>query len=87
MATSGSRAGGRPCRTGAGRDAGESLDGVDRGIPVFATIADALLKLGQTPDFCVLGVPPSGRGVTPGLRALPFESLHAGTSAVRSRPR
>ena len=49
----------------ASRDAGAVLDGVDRGIPVFATIADALRALPRKPDFCVVGVATSGGRVTP----------------------
>ncbi len=66
----------------AGRDAGEVLDGVRRGIPVFATIADALRSLPGKPDFCVVGVATSGGRVTPGLRALLSESIDAGMSVV-----
>src|SRR6266550_835494 len=66
----------------AGRDAGEVLDGVERGIPVFAAISDALRVLGETPDFCVVGVATTGGRVTPGLRALLFEAIEAGMSVV-----
>jgi uncharacterized NAD-dependent epimerase/dehydratase family protein len=66
----------------AGRDAGEVLDGIERGIPVFATISEALRVLGRTPDFCVVGVATSGGRVTPGLRALLFEAIEAGMSVV-----
>ena len=53
----------------AGRDAGDVLDGRRRGIPIYASIADALRSLPKTPDFCVVGVATSGGRVTPGLRA------------------
>lgn len=66
----------------AGRDAGEVLDRVRRGIPVFATIADALRSLPGKPDFCVVGVATSGGRVTPGLRTLLFEAIDAGMSVV-----
>ena len=66
----------------AGRDAGEVLDGVHRGIPVFATIADALRALPRKPDFCVVGVATSGGRVTPGLRALLQEAIDAGLHVV-----
>ncbi len=66
----------------AGRDAGEVLDGVRRGIPVFATIADALRALPEKPAFCVVGVATSGGRVTPGLRGLLSEAIDAGLSAV-----
>jgi uncharacterized NAD-dependent epimerase/dehydratase family protein len=66
----------------AGRDAGEVLDGVRRGIPVHASIRGALAALGEKPDFCVVGVATSGGRVTPGLRALMFEAIAAGMSVV-----
>jgi uncharacterized NAD-dependent epimerase/dehydratase family protein len=66
----------------AGRDAGEVLDGVRRGIPAFATIAEALRALPERPDFCVVGVATSGGRVTPGLRALLAEAIEAGMSVV-----
>jgi uncharacterized NAD-dependent epimerase/dehydratase family protein len=66
----------------AGRDAGEVLDGRNRGIPVFATIPDAIRALGETPDFCVVGVATAGGRVTPGLRALLLEAIGAGMSVV-----
>ncbi|HEY2797831.1 MAG TPA: DUF1611 domain-containing protein [Thermoanaerobaculia bacterium] len=66
----------------AGRDAGEVLDGKPRGIPVFASIAEALTSLPRRPDFCVVGVATSGGRVTPGLRALLAEAIDAGLSVV-----
>jgi uncharacterized NAD-dependent epimerase/dehydratase family protein len=66
----------------AGRDAGEVLDGMRRGIPIRASIADALRALPQKPDFCVVGVATSGGRVTPGLRALLAEAIDAGMSVV-----
>ena len=66
----------------AGRDAGEVLDGRSRGIPVRASIADALRALPKTPDFCIVGVATSGGRVTPGLRALLAEAIEAGMSIV-----
>jgi uncharacterized NAD-dependent epimerase/dehydratase family protein len=66
----------------AGRDAGEVLDGVPRGIPVFASIADAVRSLPEKPDFCVVGIATSGGRVTPGLRALLSEAIEGGMSVV-----
>ena len=66
----------------AGRDAGEVLDGRPRGIPVYASIAAALAALGQTPDFCVVGVATSGGRVTSGLRSLLAQAIEAGMSVV-----
>ncbi len=66
----------------AGRDAGVVLDGVKRGIPIHASIADALRALPAKPDFCVVGVATSGGRVTPGLRALVSEAIEEGLSVV-----
>ena len=66
----------------AGRDAGEVLDGKRRGIPVFATIRNAVGSLGAPPDFCVVGVATSGGRLTPGLRALMVEAIDSGMSVV-----
>src|SRR5215831_17987650 len=66
----------------AGRDAGEALDGVRRGIPAFASITGALRALPTRPDFCVVGVATSGGRVTPGLRGLLSEAIEAGLSVV-----
>jgi uncharacterized NAD-dependent epimerase/dehydratase family protein len=66
----------------AGRDAGEVLDGRRRGIPVHASIPDALAGLRLTPDFCIVGVATSGGRVTPGLRSLLAEAIDAGMSVV-----
>jgi uncharacterized NAD-dependent epimerase/dehydratase family protein len=66
----------------AGRDAGEVLDGRRRGVPVFASIPQALAALPRAPDFCVVGVATSGGRVTPGLRALLAEAIASGMSIV-----
>lgn len=66
----------------AGRDAGEVLDGRRRGIPVHASIPEALAALRLTPDFCIVGVATSGGRVTPGLRSLLAEAIDAGMSVV-----
>jgi uncharacterized NAD-dependent epimerase/dehydratase family protein len=48
-----------PC---AGRDAGEVVDGAPRGIPVFASLDDALKRLPEKPDYYILGyAAPGGR--------------------------
>lgn len=66
----------------AGRDAGEVLDGQRRGIPVHASISEALAAIGRAPDYCVVGVATSGGRVTPGLRALLAEAIDSGISIV-----
>jgi uncharacterized NAD-dependent epimerase/dehydratase family protein len=69
-------------RPTAGRDAGEVLDGKRRGIPVYASIAEAVKAIGCPADFCVVGVATPGGRLTPGLRALMLEAIEAGMSVV-----
>jgi uncharacterized NAD-dependent epimerase/dehydratase family protein len=66
----------------AGRDAGEVLDGAPRGIPVFASLSDALARLPQKPDYAIVGVATSGGVFTPGLEAALLEAIESGLSIV-----
>jgi uncharacterized NAD-dependent epimerase/dehydratase family protein len=47
----------------AGKDAGEVLDGINRNIPVYANLDEAIRKEGK-PDYCIIGVATVG-GVLP----------------------
>jgi len=65
---------------GAGKDAGTLLDGVERGIPVFASLADLLEHV--RPDCVVVGVATHG-GVLPAeFRAVLREALARGIGVV-----
>ncbi len=64
----------------AGQDAGEALDGVHRGIPIVASIDDALALVGCTPDFCVVGIATHGGRLTDELRKLVLEAVNKGMS-------
>ena len=66
----------------AGRDAGEVLDGVRRGIPVFASLSEALARLPQNPDYAIVGVATSGGVFTPGLERALLEAVESGLSVV-----
>jgi uncharacterized NAD-dependent epimerase/dehydratase family protein len=66
----------------AGRDAGEVLDGRPRGIPVFASLAQALERLPARPDYAIVGVATSGGVFTPGLEAALLEAIENGLSIV-----
>jgi len=46
--------------TQAGRDAGEVLDGKAKGIPIFASFAEAMETLPRRPQFFVIGLAPDG---------------------------
>jgi uncharacterized NAD-dependent epimerase/dehydratase family protein len=66
----------------AGLDAGEALDGRRRGIPVFATLEQALAGAPRRPDTCIVGVATPGGTFPPALRALLLEAAGAGLSLV-----
>ena len=64
----------------AGQDAGEALDGIHRGIPIVASIDDAIALVGGTPDFCVVGIATHGGRLTDELRRLILEAVNKGMS-------
>lgn len=64
----------------AGADAGELLDGRKRAIPVFASIADALARLPERPQWCVVGVATHGGRLPEELRATLRAAAEAGLS-------
>jgi len=66
----------------AGRDAGLFLDGKPRGIPVFASLAEALAALPERPRFAIVGVATSGGRVPADLRAEIAAAIDAGLSIV-----
>lgn len=66
--------------TCAGADAGELLDGQSRSIPVFATLAEAMARLPERPQWCVVGVATHGGVLPPPLRAVLHEAARAGLS-------
>jgi uncharacterized NAD-dependent epimerase/dehydratase family protein len=66
----------------AGRDAGEILDGIHRGIPVVASIGEALGSLTAKPDYAIVGVATSGGRMRADLRASLREALENGLSVV-----
>lgn len=57
-----------------GRDAGEVLDGVNRNIPVYASIAD-FIKSGKQAAFCIVGVATKGGVIPDTLRSVLKEAL------------
>ena len=61
-------------RTCAGRDAGTVLDGKPRGIPIFASLAEALAALPARPLFAIVGVATSGGRIPPELPRSPARS-------------
>jgi uncharacterized NAD-dependent epimerase/dehydratase family protein len=68
--------------TCAGADAGELLDGRRRGIPVLASVADALAATSPRPTHCVVGVATAGGVLPPELRVSLVEAIEAGLTVV-----
>lgn len=66
----------------AGHDAGELLDGKHRGIPVVASMEQALHAAGPDVAWCVVGIATHGGRVTPAIRTLILEALGRGLSVV-----
>ena len=65
-----------------GEDAGELLDGVHRGIPVFESVRRMLEESESRPGYCVIGVATSGGVLPPELRADLAAAARAGISLV-----
>ncbi len=66
----------------AGRDAGEVLDGIRRGIPIVASIDEALAGAAPKPDYAIVGVATHGGRMTPEIRASLREAIEKGMSVV-----
>lgn len=65
----------------AGKDAGEVLDGVNRNIPVYGTLDEAIEKEGK-PDYCIIGVATVGGVLPPDLKEVLKNVLTKGISIV-----
>ncbi len=65
-----------------GQDAGTLLDGKHRGIPVVASIAQALAGARERPQYCIVGMATHGGRFTPELRELLLEAAHLGLAIV-----
>ena len=66
----------------AGRDAGEVLDGRPAGIPIVATLDDALALDGSPPRWCVIGVATHGGRLIPEIHTLILEAVGRGLGIV-----
>ncbi|HXV37492.1 MAG TPA: DUF1611 domain-containing protein, partial [Myxococcota bacterium] len=62
----------------AGRDAGEVLGGPARGIPIFASLAEALAKAGERPTHLVIGLAPEGGRLPAAYRSVVVDAIRAG---------
>lgn len=66
----------------AGEDAGEALDGQRRGIPIVASLEEALSISRETPRYCVVGIATHGGRFTDELRTTVLEAVKRGLSVV-----
>ena len=66
----------------AGRDAGEVLDGKARGIPIFASLGEALAQAPVKPEVCIVGVATHGGVLPDDLRQGLLEAADAGLDLV-----
>lgn len=66
----------------AGRDAGEVLDGKQRGIPVYASIDKFIDHSKEKAGYAIIGVATKGGVIPPSLRTLLKEALENGLSLV-----
>jgi len=68
--------------TQAGRDAGEVLDGIPNGIPVFGTLSEASPNALCAPDYFIYGMAPATGMLSPGERTVVFDALALGMNVV-----
>jgi len=66
----------------AGKDAGEVLDGRNRGIPIHASITSFVQDSDEAAKFCVVGIATHGGVITPTVLARMKEALENGMSII-----
>ncbi len=66
----------------AGRDAGELLDGQARGVPVFASLDEALANLDRRPRWCIVGIATHAGRLTDQLREMLLLTAERGIGIV-----
>ena len=72
--------------TKAGMDAGEYLDGVKNGIPVFGDIDDAMENLNYIPEYFIYGIAPLASYLTKEQRDIIFTAMKKGMNIVNGLP-
>jgi uncharacterized NAD-dependent epimerase/dehydratase family protein len=72
--------------TKAGMDAGEYLDGVRNGIPVFRDIEDAIDKLDNVPEYFIFGIAPLASYITRQQRESVFAAMEMGMDIINGLP-
>lgn len=66
----------------AGVDAGEFLDGAANGVPVLATLADAIAHAGRVPDYLICGVAPADGLLSPAQRMVLLDGIAQGMHII-----
>lgn len=61
--------------TKAGKDAGEYLDGINKGIPIFSDLNDAINKLDAIPAYFIYGLAPLEAFLTTDKREIIFHAM------------
>jgi uncharacterized NAD-dependent epimerase/dehydratase family protein len=64
--------------THAGSAANEVVEGARGGVPVFASLEEAVLRLGETPKRLVIGLSPDDGKLPPPCRAVIIEAINRG---------
>jgi uncharacterized NAD-dependent epimerase/dehydratase family protein len=72
--------------TKAGLDAGEVLDGVQNGVPIFASLSQAVRVLGFVPKFFIYGVAPLASFLDQLQRNVLFGAMKKGMDIVNGLP-
>ncbi len=66
----------------AGRDAGDVLDDVANGIPVYRDVAEAIRVAGRIPDYFIFGMAPASGLLSPAERTVVLDAIAAGMHVV-----
>ena len=72
--------------TKTGLDAGEYLDGIKNGIPVFRNIDEALTILGLVPEYFIYGIAANASFLDPQQREIIFTAMKSGMNIVNGLP-
>src|SRR6187455_3322507 len=66
----------------AGADAGAFLDGVPNGIPIVATLGDAVADAGQVPDYLICGLAPADGLLSEAQRVVLLDGIARGMHVI-----
>ena len=72
--------------TKAGLDAGEHLDGIKNGIPIFRNIDDAIENLNDIPEYFIYGIAPLTPFLDKEQRALIIAAMKKGMNIINGLP-